>query len=199
LKVINVIDKISINEYREAYGWKGDGTEENPIIIDNDEILAQIVLFKTDDLHIQLKNIDIGVLIFEKCQNIIIEDSILSIIKIRSCKDVIIRDNIIIAIRISFSENVIVEHNRICTISNIRTFTILMIVVASISGLIFFLSYLENLYFLRAISVLVFVLSTILFFLDIIEKRNKFLINKAFKNNEFINMEKKTGSKNTES
>ena len=199
MKVINVIDKISINEYREAYGWKGDGTEENPIIIDNDEILAKIVLFKTDDLHIQLKNIDIGVLIFEKCQNIIIEDSILSIIKIRSCKDVIIRDNIIIAIRISFSENVIVEHNRICTISNIRTFTILMIVVASISGLIFFLSYLENLYFLRAISVLVFVLSTILFFLDIIEKRNKFLINKAFKNNEFINMEKKTGSKNTES
>jgi len=199
LKVINVIDKVSINEYKEAYGWKGDGTEENPIIIDNDEILAKIVLFKTDDLHIQLKNIDIGVLIFEKCQNIIIEDSILSIIKIRSCKDVIIRDNIIIAIRISFSENVIVEHNRICTISNIRTFTILMIVVASISGLIFFLSYLENLYFLRAISVLVFVLSTILFFLDIIEKRNKFLINKAFKNNEFINMEKKTGSKNTES
>ena len=199
MKLINIIDNVSINEYRENYGWKGDGTEKNPIIIDNDEVLAQNVLFKTEDLYIQLINIDIGILIFEKCQNIIIEDCILSIIKIRSCKDVIIRDNIIIAIRISFSKNVIVEHNRICTISNIRTFTILMIIVASISGLGFFLSYLEYFFFLRGIAVLVLVLSTILFFLDIIEKRNKFLISKAFKNNEFINMEKKTKSKNTES
>jgi len=190
LAATNVIAKITIDKHVIKYDWKGEGTKKNPIIIDNDEALPQNIVFRTEDLYIQLKNIDIGEIIFERCQNVIIEDSILSIIKLKSCNNIIIRNNLIRDIKIFFSEDLIIENNRFYSFSNIRLFTILMFIFASISGLVFFLSYIELLYFLRELAFSVLILCAVLFFLDIREKRNKIFLGKRFRNNEFIDLKK---------
>ena len=192
----NVIAKITIDKHVINYNWKGDGTKESPIIIDNDEVLPQNMVFRTEDLHIQLKNIDIGIIIFERCQNVIIEDCILSIIKLKACNNIILRDNLIMDIMILFSEDLIIENNRFYSFSNVRLFTILMFIFASISGLVFFLSHIEILYFLRELAFPVLILCAVLFFLDIKKKRNKILIGKKFRNNEFIKLERGTVSSN---
>jgi len=196
LAATHIIAKSPIDKQVMKYGWKGDGTKENPIIIDNDEVLPQNILFRTENLCIQIKNIDIGILIFERCQNITIEDSILSIIKVKSCNNIIIKDNLIRDMKIFFSEDLIIENNRLYSFSNIRFFTILMFIFASISGVVFFLSYIELLYFLRELAFSVLALCAVLFFLDIKEKRNKILIGKKFRNNEFIKLERRTVSSN---
>jgi len=77
------IAKSTIEKQSMHYNWKGDGTKENPLIIDKDDKFPQNMIFRTEDLHIQIKNIDIGLLVFERCQNIIIEDSILSLVKLK--------------------------------------------------------------------------------------------------------------------
>lgn len=186
----NIIAKSTIDKQVIEYGWKGNGTKENPIIIENDEALPQNIVFRTENLYIKMKNIDIGILIFERCQNIIIEDSILSIIKVKSCNNIIIKDNLIRDIKIFFSEDLIIENNRLYSFSNIRFFTILMFIFASISGIVFFLSYIEILYFLRELAFSVLVLCAVLFFLDIKEKKTKYLMGKKFRNNEFIVLKK---------
>ncbi len=196
MTISNIIEKNTIDKHIKEFGWKGDGTNENPIIIDSDDVLPQSLLFQTDDLHIQLKNIDIGIIIFENCQNIMLEDSIISIVRLKSCKNIVIKDNLIKAIKISFSENLMIENNRIYTFSNIRRFTLLMLISVAISGALFFLSYIEFFYFLREITFIILVLCAVLFLLDIIEKRNKIFISKKYRNNEFIKLERGTVSSN---
>jgi len=190
LATISIIEKSTIDKYVIKYDWTGDGNKENPIIIDNDELLPQNIIFRTEDLHIQLKNIDISGIIFERCQNIILEDSILSIVKLKSCNKIILRENLIKDIKIFFSDDLIIENNRFYSFSNIRFFTILMFIIASISGVIFFLSYIEILYFIREFAFSVLALCAVLFFLEIKEKRTKFLIAKKYRNNEFIELKK---------
>jgi len=65
-----------------------------------------------------------------------------------------------------------------------------MFIFASIAGGVFFLSYIELLYFLREVTFPVLTICAILFFLDMKTKRNKSLISKKFKNNEFIKLER---------
>ena len=194
MTISNIIEKNTIDKHIEDYKWKGDGTNENPIIIDSDDVLPQSLLFQTDDLHIQIKNIDLGELVFEECQNIILEDSIISIVKLKSCKNVIIRDNSIITMKILFGEDLSIINNRIYGFSHIRRFTILMFISALISGSLIFLSYIEFFYFLREPAFLFLVLCAGLFLLDIIEKKNKIFVSKKYRNNEFINLEKETSS-----
>ncbi|MFX1260350.1 MAG: hypothetical protein ACFFAN_21070, partial [Promethearchaeota archaeon] len=61
----NIIDKSFIEKNKEKLNWKGNGTQDNPIIINNNVALPQNLILKTEDLHIHLKNIDIGVLLLE--------------------------------------------------------------------------------------------------------------------------------------
>ena len=196
MATIPIIEKNTIDKHVIKYDWTGDGNKENPIIIDNDELLPQNIIFRTEDLHIQLKNIDISGIIFERCQNIILEDSILSIVKLKSCNKIILRENLIKDIKIFFSDDLIIENNRFYSFSNIRFFTILMFIIASISGVIFFLSYIEIFYFLRELAFSVLILCALLFFFDIKEKRNKILISKKFRTNDFIKLKRGSVSSN---
>ncbi len=184
------IAKSTIDKNSMQYNWKGDGTKENPIIIDKDDNLPQNMIFRTEDMHLQIKNIDIGLLVFERCQNIILEESILSIVKLKTCSNIIIRENLIKDIKLLFSEDLVIENNRFYSFSNFRLFTLLMFIFASISGAVFFLSYIELLYFLRELTFPVLILCAVLFFLDIKKKRNKILISKKFRDNEFIELKK---------
>ena len=185
MEIPNVIEKEFLTENSEKIGWRGKGMKDNPIIID-DEKIPYNVIFKTDDLYIHLRSIDIGMIIFDKCQNIIIEDSIISLVKLKSCKNVIIKNNLIRVIKDYFGKDNIFEKNRIYSISNRRLFTIIFLITSLAAGLLAIFSYIIESYLLRDVMVILLISGVIILFVELIEKKSKRFLPKKFKNNEFI-------------
>ena len=188
MKIPEIIDKSFFEENKANIDWKGKGTQNEPIVINDRIDLPLNIRFMTGDLYIHIRNIDINILILENCQNIIVEDSILSKIKILRCNNVIIRENLIRDMKIFFSSDNIIEKNRIYTIINLRSFTYLALIIAFFSGLLVVLSYIEGFYILRYIGASLLFISVIAVLFEITEKKNtRFLTNKL-KNNEFIKL-----------
>jgi hypothetical protein len=183
-----IIDKSFFDKNNTSVGWKGKGTKNEPIVIDDSIDLPLNIRFMTGDLYINIRNIDINVLVLDKCQNIIVEDSILSKIKIVKCNNVIIRENLIRDMRIFFGRDNIIEKNRIYTILNLRSFANLALIISLLSGLLIVLSYIEGFYILRYIGVFLLSIGVITVLFEITEKKDtRFLTNKL-KNNAFINL-----------
>ncbi|MFX1394042.1 MAG: hypothetical protein ACFFAH_10750 [Promethearchaeota archaeon] len=185
MEIPNVIEKEFLTENSEKIGWRGKGTRDNPIIID-DENIPYNVIFKTEDLYIQLKNIDIGIIILDKCQNIIIDDSIISLVKLKSCKNVIIKNNLIRIIKDYFGKNNIIEKNRIYSVSNRRLFTIILLFISLTFGLLAIYSYIIDFYLLRDVMVILLISGVIILIVEVTEKKSKRFLPKKFKKNEFI-------------
>jgi len=185
LDIPNVIEKEFLIENIANIDWKGDGTQDNPIIVE-DETLPYNVIFKTEDLYIHLKDIDIGMLVLDKCQNIIIEDSIISLVKLKSCKNVVIKNNLIREVKLSFSKNNTIQKNRIYSIFNIRPFTILVLLISLASGLLAIFSYIIELYLLQDIMAALLITGLIILIIELLGKTSKRFLPKKFKNNEFL-------------
>ncbi len=169
----------------EKIDWKGSGTQDNPIIVE-DETLPYNVIFKTEDLYIHLKDIDIGMLVLDKCQNIIIEDSIISLVKLKSCKNVVIKDNLIRVVKLSYSKNITIEKNRIYSIFNIRLFTTLVLISSLASGILAIFSYIIELYLLQDIMAALLITGLIILIIELLGKKSKRFLPKKYKNNEFL-------------
>ncbi|TFG03307.1 MAG: hypothetical protein EU539_12380 [Promethearchaeota archaeon] len=190
VSILNTIDKNFLEEHRDKFGWKGSGSEKNPIIIDKDENLPQNIVMKTDNLFIHVKDIDRATLVLEKCQNVTIEDCIITLIKLYKCRNIEIRNNLIREIQIFFGKSIKIENNRLFSYLNLRYFTAILIVSASLSALLFFLSYPFNFYILREMSFFVLISCLILFFIEMKKKHGKFFLNRNFQNNEFLELKK---------
>lgn len=190
MKIPEIIDKSFFDKNKTSVGWKGKGTQNEPIVIDDSIDLPLNIKFMTGDLYIHIRNVDINVLVLDKCQNVIVEDSILSKIKIVKCNNVIIRENLIRDMKIFFGHENIIEKNRIYTILNLRSFTLLALVISLFSGLLVVLSYIEGFYIFRYIGVLFLFIGVITVLFEITEKKKPlFLINKL-RNNDFIKLVK---------
>ncbi len=188
MKIPEIIDKTFFEENKANIDWKGKGSQNDPIVIDDNIDLPLNIRFMTGDLYIHIRNIDINVLVLDNSHNIIIEDSVLSKIKLIKCNNVIIRENLIRNMKIFFGRDNIIEKNRIYTILNLHSFTYLALTIALFSGLLVVLSYIENFYVLRYIGVFLLFISVIAVLFEITEKKDtRFLTNKL-KNNEFIKL-----------
>jgi len=185
LDIPNVIEKEFLMENIEKIEWKGSGIQDNPIIVE-DETLPYNVIFKTEDLYIHLKDIDIGMLILDKCQNIIIEDSIISLVKLKLCKNIVIKNNLIRVVKLSFSKNITIEKNRIYSIFNIRLFTIIVLIISLVSGLLAIFSYIIELYLLQNSLAALLITGLIILIIELLGKKSKRFLPKNFKNNEFL-------------
>lgn len=188
MKIPEIIDKSFFEENKANIDWKGKGTQNEPFVIDDRIDLPLNIRFLTGDLYIHIRNIDINILILENCQNIIVEDSILSKIKIVKCNNVIIRENLIRDMKIFFGRDNIIEKNRVYTILNLRSFTLLALSIALFSGLFIVLSYIEGFYIFRYIGVFLLFISVITVLFEITEKKDTRFIIKKLKNNDFINL-----------
>jgi len=188
LKIPEIIDKSFFDKSNTSAGWKGKGTQNEPIVIDDSIDLPLNIRFMTGDLYIHLKKIDINVLVLENCQNIIVEDSILSKIKIVKCNNLTIRENLIRDMRIFFGRDNIIEKNRIYTIINLRSFTYLALTIALISGLLVVLSYIEGFYILRYIGVFLLFIGVIAVLFEIAEKKDSRFLTNKLKSNTFIKL-----------
>lgn len=188
MKIPEIIDKSFFDKNNTSVGWKGKGTQNEPIVIDDNIDLPLNIRFLTGDLYINIRNIDINVLVLDNCQNIIVEDSILSKIKLIKCNNIIIRENLIRDMKIFFGRDNIIEKNRIYTILNLHSSIYFALTIALFSGLLVVFSYIENFYVLRYIGVFLLFISVIAVLFEITEKKDtRFLTNKL-KNNEFIKL-----------
>lgn len=188
MKIPEIIDKSYFDKNNTSVGWKGKGTQNEPIIIDDSIEFPLNIRFMTGDLYIHIRNIDINILVLDNCQNIIVEDSILSKIKLIKCNNVIIRENIIRDMKIFFGSDNIIEKNRIYTLINLRSFTYLALTIALFSGLLVVLSYIEGFYILRYIGVFLLFICVIAVLFEIAEKKDSRFLTNKLKNNEFIKL-----------
>ena len=188
MKIPEIIVKSFFDKNETNIGWKGKGTQNEPIIIDDSIDLPLNVRFMTGDLYIHIRNIDINVLVLDNCQNIIVEDSILSKIKLVKCNNVIIRENLIRDMKIFFGRDNIIEKNRIYGLLNLSSFTYLALNIALISGLLVVLSYIEGFYILRYIGVFLLFIGVIAVLFEITEKKDTRFLPTKLKNNEFIKL-----------
>ncbi len=188
MDIPHIIEKSFLLENKEKLGWNGTGSQNDPIIIDDVIKLPQNITFKTEDLHIHVNNVDIGVIILDKCRNIIIEDSIITVIRLRACKNIIIRNNILREIKLFLGNKNTIEENRTYTFSNIRYLTFTFLVISIIAGLTSIISYSFKFYLLGNIMFACLIFGVMLFYIELIKKRNKTFLPKKFKKNEFINL-----------
>lgn len=191
MNIPTIIERSFVDENKEKLGWKGNGTENEPFIIDDSIDLPVDVIFKTEDLYINMKDIDINIVILDKCQNIIIEDSIISYLKLKSCENIVIKNNLIRKVKNSFGKNIIIENNRIHRFFNIRKFTIYILLLSLVAGGIAILSYSIAVFLLRDLMLLLLVIGLIVLGIEIIGKRSKRFLPKNFKKNEFISVKSK--------
>ena len=185
LEIPSIIEKEFLTENFEKTGWRGKGTKDSPLIID-DENLPFNVIFKTDDLYIHLRNIDIGMMILDKCQNIIIEDSIISLVKLKSCENVIIKNNLIRTIKVYFGKRNTIEDNRIYSVFNRRLFMLIVFIVALASSLLYIFSYIIEYYLLRDLMVALLISGIIIISIELGGKKSKRFLPKKLKKNEFL-------------
>jgi len=186
LEIPNLLELDFIKENIDTLGWKGDGTETNPIIIDDDSNLPLSILFKTEDLYINIQNIDINMMILDECQNITVKDCTMSVIKLKSCKKIVIRDNLIREVKNYYGSNNLIENNRIYSIFNVRLFTAIMFFTAISAGSLSILSYFIEQFFLRDIFVIILFGAVIVFCIEIMKKRSKRFLPRFLKRNSFI-------------
>jgi hypothetical protein len=186
LDIPNVLEHDFIKENIDSLGWKGEGTETDPIIIDDDSNLPVSMILKTEDLYIKMQNIDINMIILDKCQNIIVEDCTISVIKLKSCKNIVVRNNLIREVKNYYGSNNLIENNRLYAIFNVRQFTVIMFFTAISVGSLAILSYFIEQFFLRDIFVIILLAAVIVFCIEIMKKRSKRFLPKYLKNNVFI-------------
>ena len=192
MDIPSILEQNFIKENINKLGWKGEGTEKNPIIIEDDPNLPINLLFKTIDLHIHIKDSDLNMIILKKCQNIKIEDSSISFLKLKSCRNVIIRDNLIREVKNLFGKNNIIENNRLDSVFNIRRLTVIFFLVTLAAGSLSILSYYFEQYLLQDIMGALFGCSFIFIVADLMKKRSKRFLPKNLKKNEFIAAKQET-------
>ncbi len=83
----NDIIKKSINEK-----WKGDGTLENPFLIESPHSFSQQSVIKDTSLHIILKNCSFTYLTLNKCKNIKFEHCTFEVLYLLKCSDIMIKN-----------------------------------------------------------------------------------------------------------
>jgi len=98
-------------------GWKGKGSQDDPIIIDNVDGLEPNVWVHKSTLHYIIRNVIIYKLTIENTQNILIENCKVERLEIEGSHNVHIKNNEIDDLKVVFSKDCTFENNRITGIA----------------------------------------------------------------------------------
>jgi len=182
----SIVEKSFLIENKENLNLQGNGTKNDPIVIDEKANIPVNLIFKTENLYILIKDTNIGFAVFDKCKNITIEDSIVLTLKMKSCQNITIQNNIIRDIKNYYGFNIIVENNRIHSFSNLHEFVVWLLIISVITGLsLLILSYILDMYILRNLTLYVIAFGAIIFLYEFSSKKTRRFIVKKFKNNDF--------------
>ena len=93
-------------------GWNGDGTQLNPIIVNNLSNLPPIIRIVKLTNHIVFKDLEINSIDISNCRNITIQGCEIRSLGLHSCQDVVVRNNTIHMFRITHSGNNLITKNK---------------------------------------------------------------------------------------
>jgi len=93
-------------------GWRGQGTQSDPLIIDNIKGLRPHLVFKTKDMHIHIERIKLDTIKLNMCENVKIKGCKIRSLTLEGCYNNVIQNNTIINFNSMFSgANDIVYNN----------------------------------------------------------------------------------------
>ena len=103
----------NIQDLKEKQGWSGEGTPENPIIIDNVKGLKLNLKFKPSDLHYILRGLSLYSVSCDNTQNVTFENCRIYKLELEGCRDMEVRNNAIIGLKLFFTRASVVEGNQL--------------------------------------------------------------------------------------
>ncbi|UCD00588.1 MAG: hypothetical protein JSV23_06775 [Promethearchaeota archaeon] len=97
--------------------WKGNGTESDPFIVGNANILGQAILLKNSSLHISFINCNFDHAQFEGCQNILLDNCTFGKLVLRKCKKFKIDKSYMTDLSFSRTKDVLFKNSIILNVS----------------------------------------------------------------------------------
>ncbi|MFX1277521.1 MAG: hypothetical protein ACFFAT_21085 [Promethearchaeota archaeon] len=103
----------NLYEFQRNLNWKGKGTKDNPLIIDNLKGLKHCLRFKKIKSHIFGRNLELCELCVRSCQNISFENYQVCYFWIEFCNNIRIENSSIINLDIDFSKGNVFRNNKL--------------------------------------------------------------------------------------
>ena len=111
--IITHIRNRSVHSLKSKMGWKGTGSKEDPIIIDNVEGLKPTLIFATHDIYFIIKNIVVYKIVCKRTENITIENCKIYELDVQGSYNMNIVNNTILSLKVIFLRASVVENNGI--------------------------------------------------------------------------------------
>jgi len=103
----------NLSEYQKRFNWNGDGTETNPLIIDNIGDLNLCIRFKNISSYLIFKNLTLCEFMLKYCENIRIENCKIFYLDLGFCHDITIVNSAIMALGFESSRGNSVRNTKI--------------------------------------------------------------------------------------
>lgn len=107
------IDREYFTTLKSKLDWNGDGTQSNPIVINNLSDLSQDINIVKIWVYITIKDLTINSLNFHNCRNITIQNCKIQSLILSSCYSMVVNENSILNFSISFGGNHLISRNKI--------------------------------------------------------------------------------------
>jgi len=107
------LSRTTIENLKNILGFKGEGTKDSPIVIDDlGDFTVEISIF-TEGIYFVLKNLTISKLSIAGSQNVAIEDCFIADLETRRCRNLVFRSNTILRIKQVLCRNCTYENNSV--------------------------------------------------------------------------------------
>ncbi len=107
------LNRTTIVNLKNILGFKGEGTKDSPIVIDDlGDFTVEISIF-TEGIYLVLKNLTISKLSIVGSQHVVIEECFIADLETRQCRNLIFRSNTILRIKQVLCRNCIYENNSV--------------------------------------------------------------------------------------
>jgi len=174
-----IITRRNFDKFRRQYGWKGQGTKEDPVILDKDSSIAPRLIFNVKKYHFHLRTLNLKCIDLKYSRNILIENCTLHTLYLSNCKNVIVRGSTINQLVTEFRwKKATLESN---TIENHQknTFHIYLLFILLPSAILCFLLFYFinfNLFFAVVGVILIFIL---IIYCEILSEQQRYCLRKG--------------------
>lgn len=105
--------KRTIENLKNILGFKGEGTKDSPIVIDDLGDVTVEISVVIRGIYLILKNLTISKLLIAGSQNVVIEGCFIANLELRECKSLTFRSNTILWINQKLCRKCVYENNNI--------------------------------------------------------------------------------------
>ena len=103
----------TLENLKKTLGFKGEGTKDSPVIIDDLGDVCVEFSIKTKGIYLVLKNLNISKLLILNSQNVVIEDCFIGKLDMARCRNLTFRNNSIITAKQILCRSCFFENNSV--------------------------------------------------------------------------------------